>query len=226
MFVMQLGITLAVVLVCATFGKMALGQLGLNGLSLMGSGLIVGYATLGLSLTLALRYTGRPAVGAVIWILMFVTVLIIRGLDRNRLPPEATAGAGATDNKLSPIPTIATAAVLASWLAAVGAVYFPLAEWGGNFQYQPPEIFDLPKHLFAMQSLYLANSWPPPSPFLQGESFTYNVLFYIVPAQIARSLANENASNACFAIAVICLAPSLPLTLIDIVKSFTASKAI
>src|SRR5690606_27184299 len=116
------------------------------------------------------------------------------------------------------------AAIIISWAAAILLTYAPLFSMTQGLEYQLPDIFDLPKHLFALQALADAHSWPAQNPFFYGEDFSYNYLYYL-PAALIGNLAGSPAhAPAVFASIVVLTAVALPLTLLDIVRQFTASK--
>jgi hypothetical protein len=204
---------------------------------MMGGGLIIGYGVFGLFLLASLKYLGNPTIGA----LIFTGVLGATSARRFysvRKPVDEPARVPLTeidiktDSRLSHgslksrLLDSLIAVTLFSWVGAIALTYLPLGVLAADPQYQFPEIYDLPKHLFAIHSLFNASSWPPPNPFFSGEVFAYNYLFYYPPAFIAKLAGNPLASFQIFSFAVIAVAIALPMVILDIVRGITTSKAV
>lgn len=80
----------------------------------------------------------------------------------------------------------------------VALVYLPfLIDRPEDYAYPP--IFDLPKHLIAITSLQISETWPPSSPLFPGGHFTYNFGFYVLPAAIAALARSPGLSLPLFA---------------------------
>ena len=225
----------AVLAGCAVFGRHLLSILGVESLSMMGGGLLVGYGVLGLFLLTSLKYLGNPTVGACIFVLV-LCAMVARGIHSARKTTDETARVSLEETEIRivlrwslncfNILDCLIAITLVSWVAAVALTYFPLGMLASDPRYQFPEIYDLPKHLFAMQSLVNANDWPPPSPFFFGEVFAYNYLFYFPPVFITEMAGNPLVNFQTFTFAIIAVAISLPMVILDVVRSITTSKVV
>ena len=185
---------------CAITGREVTTILKLK-LSVLGSGLIIGYTVFGLCLETSLKLLSNPFVGAIFFTAIACVTLIFNKSKRNvdtktYIEKENSIEKGFRWCNASKyeISDLIIWGLLVSWAGIIALTYLPLTLLTSEPQNRLPDIFDLPKHLFAMNSLMQANSWPPPSPFFHGEIFAYNYLFYYPPAFIARvtgdSLAN------------------------------------
>ena len=167
---------------CALFGRHLLAILGVENLSMMGGGLIIGYSVFGLFLLNSLKYLGNPTIGAFLFFGM-VGVMIAHRIYRVS-PPEIDSRTdlhrGIDKPRYSLLDGLITT-VIFSWVVVIALTYLPLGALATDPQYRLPDIYDLPKHLFTMHSLFNANDWPPPNPFFTGEFFSYNFLFYYPP---------------------------------------------
>lgn len=215
---------------CALFGRSILAYAGIAMRSWMGIGFVVGYAVFGLMLLMSLRYLGNPTVG-IVMVAVAVGALWTYTRRAGASDDSDADGPGA----LIHTPRItwremlwggAVYLVLSSWVIAVALTYLPMGWLAGDLPYQLPDIFDLPKHLFAVTALAAAEQWPPSNPFFAGEDFAYNFLFYF-PSAIAAALSgNQFAHFVTFPLFVIAVAIALPMTVLDIVRSITPSRLI
>ncbi|WKJ92024.1 hypothetical protein QZJ86_07740 [Methylomonas montana] len=215
---------------CAMFGRSLLSICGVNNLSIMGGSLILGYGIFGLALLLSLKYLDSPLIGALIF------AGLLGAMTTRRFNSSRTID-GKTEPLASELAHIdiltqpnshdfvqkimegLIAAVLVSWVVAIALTFVPMSWLTVEPEYRFPEIFDLPKHFFAMLSLYEAKDWPPPNPFFSNEIFAYNFLFYFPPAFIAKLVGNPLAIFETFLFAVMVIAIALPMTVLDIVRS-------
>lgn len=235
LLVLVLGV--AMLLGCALFGRLLLSILGVKDLSMMGGGLIIGYGVFGLFLLTALKYLNNPTIGALLFSGMLGAMIAHRFYAARKLADELTrvypVGIDSRtglrrglDHPGSSVLDGLIAFVLFSWVVVIALTYLPLGALATDLQYGFPEIYDLPKHLFAMHSLFSANDWPPPNPFFFGEVFAYNYLFYYPPAFITKLVGNPLANFQTFTFAVIAIAIALPMVILDIVRSITTSKVV
>ncbi|MEJ0063329.1 MAG: hypothetical protein WDO70_09045 [Alphaproteobacteria bacterium] len=235
-FPMALIFTMTLLVGCAVVGRSLFLACGITNLSLMGFSFVLGYGIFGLMLLLSLKYTGNLAIGAVIF------AIGAAAIARREIRLKITAGAISRqsfniarikarvrvhlDGFVSRPMEMLILAVIVSWVVAVALVYLPMATLAEDLLYQFPDIFDLPKHLFAQMSLYKANGWPPPSPFLSNEAFAYNFLFYFPPALVARLIGSPLANFQTFPFAVIAIGVALPMTILDIARHVTRAKSV
>ena len=214
---------------CALFGRSILAYAGIATRSWMGIGFVAGYAVFGLMLLVSLRYLGNPTVGVV----MAAVAMGALWMHARRAGPH-DSGVGGPDAIIHTSRIMwremlwggAVYLVLASWVIAVALTYLPMGWLAGDLPYQLPDIFDLPKHLFAVTALAAAEQWPPPNPFFAGEDFAYNFLFYFPSAIVAALSGNQLAHFVTFPLSVIAVAIALPMTILDIVRSITPSRLI
>ncbi|MDP2109750.1 MAG: hypothetical protein Q8N48_14125 [Thiobacillus sp.] len=227
----------AMLLGCALFGRRLLSILGVENLSMMGGGLIIGYGVFGLFLLISLKYLSNPTIGALLFSGMLGAMLAHRFYAARKVADEPTRVSPVQidsrtglrrgpDNPGSSVLDGLIAVVLFSWVVVIALTYLPLGALATDPQYRFPEIYDLPKHLFAMHSIFNANDWPPPNPFFSGEVFAYNYLFYYPPVFIAKLVGNSLANFQTFTFAVIAIAIALPMVILDIVRSITTSKVV
>ena len=219
---------------CAIFGKYLLSICGVTNLSLMGGCFIVGYGVFGLLLLLSLKYTGNLITGALLYEGLLGAMMVCQSiLQNNKSCISSKHNQDITHIGIHPkcnwvnirlrLIEFLIFAVVVSWVIAIGLIFLPLSGLlTEDLQYQLPDIGDLPKHLFAELSLYSANGYPPPSPFLVNEIFTYNYLFYLPPVFIAKLLGDQLATIQNLSFVIIAIA--LPMTILDIVRSITQSK--
>lgn len=73
-----------------------------------------------------------------------------------------------------------------TFVVAVAAVYIPMMI-GGGLSYAPPPVYDAPKHLLTLTALSESPSWPPANPLYGSAAYTYNFLFYILPAALTKA---------------------------------------
>ncbi|MGF9693074.1 hypothetical protein AAIH46_09665 [Rhizobium sp. 0TCS1.26] len=73
--------------------------------------------------------------------------------------------------------------ICASFIIAVAMAYTPLL-WAFGTVFQPPQIYDAPKHILTITALQSSASWPPQNPFMPGLGFAYNFGFYVLPAAV------------------------------------------
>jgi len=221
---------------CAILGRGLLSYCGLRTYSWTGASFVTGYGVLGLLLLISLRYLGSPNIGA----MAFAGLMGVFAVRQIRSPiaffrarlNHAQQPVGASKKKqlshqyirLFLTKTLLVTVVI-SWVAAVGMTYSPVAGLESLAKYQLPDIYDLPKHIFAQLSIYRATDWPPPSPFYSGQIFSYNFLFYYPPALIAKLSGNPLMNFQTFAIAVLAVAVALPMTIFDIVRHISRSNA-
>jgi hypothetical protein len=221
--------------VCAILGRHLLSLCGMNKLSFMGTSLVIGYGVLGLILLLSFKCFGNIISGALIFTILFGAILshkyylsrldsVFNGKAQN-ITYILSKPICRLDSIWSRIIETLIVLVIVSWVVAIGLTYFPLSGWlSADPQYQIPDIGDLPKHLFAELALYLANGWPPPNPFYLNEIFAYNYLFYLPPVLIAKLVGDPLTTFQNFPLVVIAIAISLPMTVLDIVRSISQSK--
>jgi len=230
-------LSVAVLAGCAMFGRSILSICGVTNLSIMGGNFILGYGIFGLVLLLSLKYLGNPMIGALAFagllgamiVRKFYSFWTIDDVTSRRSLAGINIGTGphsSPDSLKSRTLDGLIAIVLVSWVVAIALTYLPLGWLAGDPKYLFPNIFDLPKHLFAEFSLYSANDWPPPNPFFSGEIFSYNFLFYFPPAFIAKLIGDPLANFQTFPLVVIAIAIALPMTVLDIVRSITQSKIV
>jgi len=231
--------TLAVFILggCALFGRLLLFSLGVKNMSIMGGCTIIGYGVLGLLLLTSLKYLGNPMIGALIFTVVLCAMSarsffssrkavdehVQKPLVKIAIKTYAPMSQRCIKSRL--IDSL-VAVTLFSWLGATALVYIPLGWLSADAGYQFPDIFDLPKHLFAMHTLFYASNWPAPNPFFSGEIFAYNYLFYYPPVLIAMLVGNPLANFPIFLFAVIAVAIALPMVILDIVRGITTSKAV
>src|SRR3569623_157298 len=214
---------------CALFGRAILAYAGIATRSWMGIGFVVGYAGFGLMLLVSLRYLGNPTVGVV----MAAVAMGALWMHARRAGPH-DSGVGGPDAIIHTSRIMwremlwggAVYLVLASWVIAVALTYLPMGWLAGDLPYQLPDIFDLPKHLFAVTALAAAEQWQPTDPIFAGEDFADNFLFYFPSAIVAALSGNQLAHFVTFPLSVIAVAIALPMTILDIVRSITPSRLI
>ncbi len=218
---------------CAMFGRLLLSICGVNNLSIMGGSLVLGYGIFGLALLFSLKYLDNPMIGALIFAGLlgamttrrFNSSRIIYGrTEASQLAHIDIRTQPSSHSFVSKIIDGLIAVVLVSWVVAIALTFIPLGWLTVEPKYQFPEIYDLPKHFFAMLSLYEAKDWPPPNPFFSNEIFAYNFLFYFPPAFTAKLVGNPLTIFQTFPLAVMAIAIALPMTVLDIVRSITQSK--
>lgn len=215
---------------CAIFGRNLLLICGVKNLSILGGGLVLGYGIFGLFLLQSLKYFGSPMIGA----LAFSGLLGAMTARKFYFSPTIDGVAASNPREITSVDIRSQSKsieglmvfVVISWVVAIVLTYLPLGWLAVDPKYQLPDIFDLPKHLFAQMSIYRANNWPPPNPFFSNESFAYNFLFYAPPAFIAKLVGDPLANFQTFPLAVIAVAIALPMTVLDIIRSVTQSKLV
>lgn len=222
-------------LLCAITGREVATILKLGNLSLMGSGLIIGYSIFGLCLVTSLKILGNPSIGAICFTAVACAMLFLnkykvqRNVDKKMHIAEVDSikkGFRWYNSSKYKINDLLILGLLFSWGGIIALTYLPLTLLTSEPQYRLPDIFDLPKHLFAMNSLMQANSWPPPSPFFRGEIFAYNYLFYYPPAFIARVTGDSLANFQLLSLVIIAVAIATPMVILDIVRCITSSKVV
>ncbi len=193
-------------------GRGLLALAGMSQFSLFGGCFVLGYSTLGLALLASLRFLGGGESTAILLAAVGAIASLLACLRhfkdgwRNFL---GRACFGAASPSLY--------AIVLPWIACVCLVYWPIGEYAGAPTLNLPDIFDLPKHLFAERALFEATGWPVSNPFFYGEPFAYNFLFYCPPAAIAKLFGNPLAVFQTFPVFAVAVAAALPLTVLDIV---------
>ena len=100
-----------------------------------------------------------------------------------------------------------------SFIFAVATAYTPLI-WAFGTAFQPPQIYDAPKHILTITALQGSASWPPQNPFMPGLGFAYNFGFYVLPAAIINLVGEGRLAISLLPwLAVITAASALLLTL-------------
>ena len=223
---------------CAIFGKYLLSICGVRNLSLMGGGFVVGYGVFGLLLLLSLKYMGNLITGALLYAGLLGAMMVYQSiLQSNNSCISSKHNQDISHIGIHPkcnwinirlrLIEFLIFAVVVSWAIAIGLTFLPLSGLlTADLQYQLPDIGDLPKHLFAELSLYSANRYPPPSPFLVNEIFAYNYLFYLPPVFIAKLIGDQLATIQNLSFVIIAIAIALPMTILDIVRNITKSKIV
>lgn len=222
-------------LLCAISGRAVTSILKLDKLSMMGSGLIIGYSIFGLCLVASLKFIGNPFIGAIFFTVLVCVMLFFQKYNTNEIysaivyiKTENSIKKGIVWCNISKytISELFIAGLLVSWVGIIALTYLPLALLTTGLKNSLPDIFDLPKHCFAMNSLMQANSWPPPSPFFEGEIFVYNYLFYYPPAFIAKLTGDSLANLQLLPLVIISVGIAMPLVILDIVRCITSSKLV
>ncbi len=206
---------LAMMGAAAFLGRALLLACGIRGASHFGSGLVVGYALLGLLSIYALRLFGSMMPAA---ILLFAAAGYVLSVQYRGQPGLVPA-----------LPRLTWAGALiglitTSWVATVAVIYWPIAMLGDAAAYRFPEIYDLPKHFFALQALYDAQAWPPENAFFKGEAFAYNFLYYAPMALLAQLSGASQLSFAAFSLVVVVLSAAVPVVALELTRAVTVSR--
>ncbi|MEL3888641.1 hypothetical protein V6B08_00110 [Ferrovibrio sp. MS7] len=206
---------MAMVGAAAFLGRTFLLACGIGRASHFGTGLVVGYALLGLAAIYALRLFGSMMPAAILLFAAAGHVLALRHRGQSGLVPAFPrfTWAGAFIGLIT-----------ISWVVAVAAIYWPVAMLGDAANYRFPEIYDLPKHFFALQALYEAQSWPPENAFFKGEAFAYNFLYYAPAALLAQLSGPGQLSFAAFWLVVVVLSVAVPVVALELAQAMTASR--
>lgn len=206
---------LAMIGAAAFLGRALLLACGIRGASHFGSGLVVGYALFGLVAIYALRLFGSMMPAAILLFIAAGYVLSMHCRGQPGLMPALPrfTWAGAL-----------IGLIMISWVATVAALYWPIAMLGDAAAYRFPEIYDLPKHFFALQALYDAQSWPPENAFFKGEAFAYNFLYYAPVALLAQLSGTSQVNFAAFSFVVVVLSIAVPVVALELTRTVTASR--
>jgi hypothetical protein len=216
---------------CAFLGRWLLGLAGIRTMTLFGGAFVFGYGICGLILQLSLRFIGNHAWAKLVLLLCILAIAGAVGFARrgNRLAgvqavrPVFASLSQRLNPRLIGVDAISYGLIL-PWVICVALVYLPVGHFTDTPDYNLPEIFDLPKQLFAQNAAFHATQWPVPNPFYRGESFAYNLLFYLPMAGAAKIAGSELANFQTFSIATIAVAVALPLTLIDFVRAVSSAR--
>ncbi len=221
----------------AWFGRSLRSSLGIRRLSLFGSDFVVGYAALTAAMLVCLRLGAGVGFAAGLCVALFLWAFgsgvrrRVRDGDRSSIGPavrrELSAlinpiGRGSGRGSVAWVESFA----IASWVAAIAITLLPIQVDAAYPWYRLPDLYDLPKHLFAMRSGYGALAWPLSNPFFHGEDFAYNFGFYLPLSSIARVSGEPLATLQTFALGVVMLAFSVPLVLRDLIRTISASRGV
>jgi hypothetical protein len=198
-------VTLLMLIAADLVGCFLLRHAGLTGhLRRGGIAWLTGYAALGLLLLLSLRLFENVLPGGLAFLLLCVAALHRRPeREAERAPREAT------------LSRLIQLLILATWVIMIGLAYLPMA-WRFGVEFRLVDVYDLPKHLLALRSLADAAQWPPANPFVPGESFAYNFLFYYPAALVAMMARDPNAIFVSFPLIVVATGLAVPMAVLDI----------
>lgn len=208
-------LTIALLVGAALIGRWLLIACGVSNPSYFGSSLIVGYALTGLATIFSLVAFGTLMPVAPL-------VLILAVLAGSRLYRQ--------QRLIQPLPQLSwhhavIGLLFLTWISAVAAIYWRVGLIGNLQDYKFPEIFDLPKHFFAQQALFDAQAWPPENPFLQGEAFAYNFLYYGPIALIAKLIGPSAANIPALALMGAALSITVPALTLEVTRRLTTSRS-
>jgi hypothetical protein len=211
------------VILCSFFGYFILIKLNFKQVSLFGTGFILGYSLFAFLLLISLKIFGNYLIGAITFISILIILIKFTDIKKENIKIfSLDIALGKNRAVMNPFIFISLITYVL-WVIMLIVTYMPLALQVLNTNLSFPDIFDLPKHIFAMNSLFDAKSWPSPSPFMKGESFIYNYLFYCPGVFLSKILGNQINNLTNFAILAIIFGASFPLFMLDITKIFGRS---
>jgi hypothetical protein len=216
---------IAVWIASALLGRWLLGLAGLTNFCLLGGAFVLGNGILGFCLQIWLRCFGTGYGLDVVTGCVVLIVGSIGGLNSLFQGHRRQAASQRPCYSVSRYDLIAYALVVV-WLGCVVSVYIPLFGFAATPTHNFPDVFDLPKHLFALRSAFDAQGWPVSNAFFYGEPFTYNFLFYMPPALAAKLAGDRLAIFSEFPIFLVATALALPLTVSDVTRAITDSRPI
>jgi hypothetical protein len=205
-------------------GRWLLALAGMRQFSLFGGCFVFGYGTFGLGILLSLRYFEDGKRMPIVLSIVIAVACLLAYVRRSKRQTPSSFGRGFLGLASAKLKTCdifgsnaIVSAIVLPWVACAALVYLPIGEYAGTPSFNLPEIFDLPKHLFAQRALFQSTQWPVGNPFFYGQPFAYNLLFYGPAAFVAKLFDNPLANFQTFPVFALAVAVSLPLTVLDIV---------